>query len=150
MTEDERFITRAIELAELAAAHGNEPFGALLVKDGTIMMEGENQIHSQNDPTYHAELGLVRRYCHETGITDLSDYTLYSSCEPCFMCSGAIVWAKVGTLVYGASDKDYCDIRGFESNDCSELIFKLSPVRPIVKAGILKERGIQVLKDYFK
>lgn len=150
MTQDEVYTLRAIELAKQAAEHGNEPFGALLVKGDAIMMEGENQIFSQNDPTYHAELGLIRRYCHETGITDLSEYTLYSSCEPCFMCSGGIVWAKVGRLVYSAYDKDYCDIRGFKSNDCSDLIFELSPVRPEVKKGVLRELGIQVLKNYFK
>mgnify|MGYP000629940885 CR=1 FL=1 len=69
-------------------------FGAVLVKDGEAVYTNENQIYTATDPTFHAEAGLIRRFCKETGITDLSDYTLYSSCEPCFMCCGAMVWVK--------------------------------------------------------
>ncbi len=92
---DEYFMERAIELSALAVEH-NEPFGAVLVKDGQIVFENENQIYTAHDPSFHGEMGLIRRFCKETGITDLSGYTLYSSCEPCFMCSGAMVgrsWA---------------------------------------------------------
>ena len=96
MEKDEIFMGKAIELSALAVEHGNEPFGAVLVRDGEIVYTNENQIHSAADPTFHAEAGLIRRFCWETHITDLSDYTLYSSCEPCFMCSGAMVWAKLG------------------------------------------------------
>lgn len=103
---DSFFMKKAIELSKDAVAHGNEPFGALLVKDGEIVFTNENQIFTQHDPTYHAEAGLIRNFCAETGITDLREYTLYSSCEPCFMCSGAMAWAKPGRLVYGASNID--------------------------------------------
>lgn len=89
---DETYMQEAIRLAELAAAHGNEPFGAVLVKDGEIVYRNENQIYTKHDPTFHAEAGLIRRFCEETGITNLSEYTMYSSCEPCFMCCGAMVW----------------------------------------------------------
>lgn len=109
MTTDEVFMKKAIELAALAVEHGNEPFGAVLVKDGEVVYTNENQIYTATDPTFHAEAGLIRRFCKETGITDLSDYTLYSSCEPCFMCCGAMVWVKLGKLVYGASDRDLCE-----------------------------------------
>ncbi|MPM44160.1 tRNA-specific adenosine deaminase [bioreactor metagenome] len=113
------------------------------------MAEGENQIHTAHDPTFHAELGLIRRFCAESGITDLSDYTLYSSCEPCFMCSGSLVWARLGRLVYGASDRDYCSIRGFMPNECSALVFRLSPLAPRVEAGMLREEAMEVLQAYF-
>lgn len=106
MENDKMFMKKAIELSALAVQHGNEPFGAVLVKDGEIVYTNENQIYSDSDPTFHAEAGLLRRYCHETHITDLRDYTLYSSCEPCFMCSGAIAWTKLGRLVYAASNRD--------------------------------------------
>ena len=82
MPRDEQFMAEAIRLSKLAVEHGNEPFGAVLVKDGAIVFSNENQIYTRHDPTFHAELGLLRRFCGETGITDLSDYTLYSSCEP--------------------------------------------------------------------
>ena len=97
-TNDEMFMKKAIELSEMAVEHGNEPFGAVLVKDGEIVFTNENQIYTMHDPTFHGEAGLIRRFCAETGITDLRDYTLYSSCEPCFMCSGAMVWTKLGRL----------------------------------------------------
>ena len=107
MHKDEFFMRRAIALSKSAVAHGNEPFGAVLVKDGEIVFENENQIYTKHDPTYHGEAGLIRDFCAQTGITDLSKYTLYSSCEPCFMCSGAMVWTKLGRLVYAASNDDF-------------------------------------------
>ncbi len=97
---DEYFMEKAIELSALAVEHGNEPFGAVLVKNNQIVFTNENQIYTRKDLTFHAEMGLLRLFCAETGITDLRDYTLYSSCEPCFMCSGAMVWLKLGRLVF--------------------------------------------------
>ena len=76
MHQDEEFMRQAIHLSQQAVAHGNEPFGAVLVKDGQVVYANENQIYTASDPTCHAELGLLRRFCAETGITDLSDYTL--------------------------------------------------------------------------
>ena len=96
MMNDEIFMKEAIRLSQLAVSHGNEPFGAVLVKDGEIIFSNENQIYTGSDPTFHAEAGLLRRFCAETHITDLREYTLYSSCEPCFMCCGAMVWTKLG------------------------------------------------------
>lgn len=150
MTEDEKFMKKAIGLAELSVKHGNEPFGAVLVKDGEIVYTNENQIYTATDPTFHAEAGLIRRFCKETGITDLSDYTMYSSCEPCFMCCGAMVWVKLGRLVYGASDQELCEILGEEGNECTEIIFGKSSWKPQVCAGVLREESICVLESYFK
>jgi tRNA(Arg) A34 adenosine deaminase TadA len=149
MTFDETFMARAMELAREAARDGNEPFGALLVRSGAVVAEGKNQIHTRRDPTFHAELGLIRDYCSASGVGDLGDCTLYSSCEPCFMCSGALVWAKLGRLVFGAYDSDYCAIRGFAPNDCSKLIFELSPAAPEVAGGVLRGEGIAILREYF-
>ena len=109
---DEKFMREAIELSMSAVAHGNEPFGAVLVKDDEVVFSNENQIYTKHDPTYHGEAGLIRDFCAQTGITDLSKYTLYSSCEPCFMCSGAMVWTKLGRLVYAASNDDLEKILG--------------------------------------
>ncbi len=123
MTQDERWMREAVALSRLAMEHGNEPFGALLVKDGQVVMTNENQIYSASDPTFHAELGLLRRFCAQTGITNLAEYTLYSSCEPCFMCCGAMVWTRLGRLVYGASDIDLCRLLGQEGSVCTEVVF---------------------------
>ena len=139
----------AIRLSELAVEHGNEPFGAVLVKDGEIVYTNENQIYSGSDPTFHAEAGLLRRFCAETHITDLSGYTLYSSCEPCFMCCGAMVWTKLGRLVYGASDIDLCAILEVKGAECCKLVFDNSPWKPQLTSGLLREESLKVLSSYF-
>ena len=149
MHQDQEFMRQAIRLSQQAVAHGNEPFGAVLVKDGQVVYTNENQIYTASDPTFHAELGLLRRFCAETGITDLSDYTLYSSCEPCFMCCGAMVWVKLGRLVYGASDRDLCALLGEAGNDCAETVFSASHHQPQVLGGVLREESLAVLAQYF-
>ena len=149
-SQDILFMEEALRLSKAAAQHGNEPFGAVLVKDGAIVYSNENQVHSASDPTFHAEAGLLRRFCAETGITDLREYTLYSSCEPCFMCSGAMVWTRLGRLVYGASNRDLCAIFGEEGSDCSHLVFSHSDPQPGVTAGVLRQECLEVLQAYFR
>ncbi len=149
-SQDISFMEEALRLSKAAAQHGNEPFGAVLVKDGAIVYSNENQVHSASDPTFHAEAGLLRRFCAETGITDLREYTLYSSCEPCFMCSGAMVWTRLGRLVYGASNRDLCAIFGEEGSDCSHLVFSHSDHQPQVTAGVLRQECLEVLEAYFR
>ena len=146
---DEIFMKEAIRLSKLAVAHGNEPFGALLVKDDQIVCTNENQIYTATDPTFHAEAGLLRSFCAETHITDLRDYTLYSSCEPCFMCCGAMVWTRLGRLVYGASDIDLCTLLDEPGSRCSEIVFEHSAHHPAVSGGILREESLRILADYF-
>ena len=146
---DERFMAEAIRLSQSAVAHGNEPFGAVLVKDGEIVYRNENQIYTRHDPTFHAEAGLIRRFCAETGITDLSGYTLYSSCEPCFMCCGAMVWVKLGRLVYAASDMDLCEILGVPGSECCKTVFGAMGADIDVSHGIMRDEALAVLRDYF-
>ena len=119
------------------------------VKDGVIVYTNENQIYSASDPTFHAEAGLLRGFCAKTQVTKLSDYTLYSSCEPCFMCSGAIVWTKLGRLVYAASNRDLNQILQKEGCACSDIVFTHSSYRPEVTAGVLRKESLHVLKKYF-
>ncbi len=150
MEQDKIFMSEAIRLAEQAVGKGNEPFGAVLVKDGEIVFTNENQIYTGSDPTFHAEAGLLRRFCAETGITDLREYTLYSSCEPCFMCCGAMVWTKLGRLVYAASDIDLCNILGVKGAECCRLVFENSGWKPRVTPDVLREESLKVLSAYFK
>ena len=149
MKNDELFMQKAIELSESAVKHGNEPFGAVLVKDGEIVFTNENQIYTRHDLTFHGEMGLIRRFCEETGITDLREYTLYSSCEPCFMCSGAMVWVKLGRLVYGALNTDLERILGNEGCNCSRMVFENSFWQPEVTEGVLRDQAVGILKSYF-
>ncbi len=147
--EDRLFMNEAILLSKLAVENGNEPFGAVLVKDGKIVFTNENQIYTKHNPTFHGELGLIQQFCSQTGITDLSEYTLYSSCEPCFMCSGAMVWVKLGRLVYGASNIDLENILSNEGCNCSKMVFENSFWQPEVTAGVLREESLAILREYF-
>lgn len=147
---DELFMREAIELSKKAVDHGNEPFGAVLVKDEKVVYTNENQIYTMHDPSFHGEAGLIRRFCAETGITDLTDYTMYSSCEPCFMCSGAMVWTKLGRLVYGAGNIDLEHILGNEGCNCSQIVFENSFHKPQITSGVLREESLAVLTAYFE
>ena len=147
--KDEVFMEKAIELSRLAVEHGNEPFGAVLVKDGEIVFTNENQIYTKHDPSFHAEAGLIREFCAKTGISNLQEYTMYSSCEPCFMCSGAMVLVKLGRLVYGASNIELENILGNEGCNCSKLVFDSSFWKPEVTEGVLRDKSLEVLKEYF-
>ncbi|MCI5622253.1 MAG: nucleoside deaminase [Lachnospiraceae bacterium] len=147
--QDEVFMKKAIELSRLAVEHGNEPFGAVLVKDNEIVFTNENQIYTKHDPTFHGEAGLIREFCEKTGITDLREYTMYSSCEPCFMCSGAMVWVKLGRLVCGASNIDLENILGNEGCNCSKIVFENSFWKPRITEGVLRGESLVILKEYF-
>lgn len=148
--QDEVFMRKAIELSRLAVEHGNEPFGAVLVKNDEMVFTNENQIYTRHDPTFHGEAGLIREFCAQTGITDLQEYTMYSSCEPCFMCSGAMVWVKLGRLVYAASNMELEKILGNEGCNCSKMVFDNSFWQPQVTAGVLREESLVILNAYFE
>lgn len=148
--QDEVFMRKAIELSRLAVEHGNEPFGAVLVKNNEMVFTNENQIYTRHDPTFHGEAGLIREFCAQTGITDLQEYTMYSSCEPCFMCSGAMVWVKLGRLVYAASNMELEKILGNEGCNCSKMVFDNSFWQPQVTTGVLREESLVILKAYFE
>ncbi|HOF54645.1 MAG TPA: nucleoside deaminase [Prolixibacteraceae bacterium] len=102
-----RFMKRAAQLAHYAAENGyGGPFGAVVVKDGEIIGEGFNRVTSSNDPTAHAEIEAIRSACNTLKSFQLSGCEIYSSCEPCPMCMGAIYWARPVRLYYGASRYD--------------------------------------------
>ena len=146
---DEVFMERAIELSVLANKCGNEPFGAVLVKDDKIVFESQNAVNSKRNPLCHAELELLNNFVGKTGITDLSEYTLYSSCEPCFMCSGAMARLKVGKLVYGAKYDDLAEILGKSGYSPSKNVFTNTNAKVVVIDGILREKCVKVLENYF-
>jgi tRNA(Arg) A34 adenosine deaminase TadA len=100
---DRKFMARAYELADSAVAHGNWPFGALLVKDGQIILENENSKITTRDETMHAETGLVRKATQKFDKATLAACTLYTSTEPCIMCCGAIGWAGIPRVVFGVT-----------------------------------------------
>lgn len=146
--KDKEFMKIAIDMAKDARNNGNEPFGAVLVKDGEIVMRGENKINSKTDPTHHAEIGLIRDYCSANDVSDLSKYTLYSSCEPCCMCSGAMVWSKLGKLVYSVSHDQLAKIAGSNIMIGSKEVFERSPNAPKVIEKLLIKEGLEVFEGY--
>ena len=102
-----KFMQRAIELArEGMDAGAGGPFGSVVVRDGEIIAEGYNGVTSNNDPTAHAEVTAIREACQILGTFQLEDCEIYTSCEPCPMCLGAIYWARPKAVYYACSRED--------------------------------------------
>jgi len=102
-TQDELFIRQAITLANQARQAGERPFGAILVINGMVVAEAQDQCRILNDPTAHAEIRLISSYCQKNGLFDLTGATIYTCAEPCVMCSGAIKWASISRVVFSVS-----------------------------------------------
>ena len=129
------FMNRAIELsrAGMCAGEGG-PFGAVIVRDGEIIAEGNNRVLITNDPTAHAEVIAIRRATEKLGRFDLSDCELYTSCEPCPMCLGAIYWARPRKVYYANTASDAADIDFDDSFIYDEI------ARPMSERSIPFER----------
>lgn len=104
MNSDSDFMRRAMALAEQAASEGEVPVGALVVRDGEVIGEGYNQPISSNDPTGHAEIVAMRNACETLQNYRLSGCDLYVTIEPCTMCVGAMVHARINRIVFGAAE----------------------------------------------
>ena len=100
----------AIRLADESVQNGGGPFGAVIVRNGEIVAGSANSVTRDNDPTAHAEVNTIRQACRKLGTFDLSDCVIYTSCEPCPMCLGAIYWAHISRIYYGNTKKDAADI----------------------------------------
>ncbi|BAC12340.1 nucleoside deaminase [Oceanobacillus iheyensis] len=119
------FMSKAIELAVSNISQGGGPFGAVIIKDNKIIAEGTNQVTNYNDPTAHAEVQAIRQACEKLSTFELKGCTLYTSCEPCPMCLGAIYWARVDAVYYGANRKDAAKI-----NFDDDLIYQEIDLHP--------------------
>ena len=108
---DKQFMREAIRLANESVNRGGGPFGAVIVKDGKVIAGSSNSVTIDNDPTAHAEVNTIREACRRLGTFDLSGCTIYTSCEPCPMCLGAIYWARISRIFYGNNRKDARDIQ---------------------------------------
>ena len=139
--EDERFMRRALVLASHTGRLGNVPVGAVVVQDGKIVGEGANLRHTLQDPTAHAEIVALRDAAKRASAWRLDEATLYVTLEPCAMCSGAILEARVARLVYGAPDTDTYTAKG------KQLLSQ--PGGPKVQGGVLEKDCCDVLKDFF-
>ena len=114
------WIARTIELAVANVAEGGGPFGALIVRDGILLAEGQNRVTRDLDPTAHAEVVAIRRAAQAAGDFSLAGATLYTSCEPCPLCMSAALWARVDRVVY-AADREDAARGGFDDREFYEL-----------------------------
>ena len=110
MSRHSFFMRRAIELSIVNIEKGGGPFGAVIVKDNKILAEAANSVTLENDPTGHAEVNAIRKAAKTLNNFDLSGCIIYSSCEPCPMCLGAIYWAHLDALYYGNTKEDAANI----------------------------------------
>ncbi len=104
--EKRELMMRAIELSENSVKRGGGPFGAVIARNGEIVAEGSNCVTLYNDPTAHAEVTAIRNATKQLGTFDLSGCEIYTSCEPCPMCLGAIYWAHLDKIYYANDRKD--------------------------------------------
>lgn len=143
---DKHWMRRALELARRAEASGEVPVGALIVKDGEIIGEGWNQPIGAVDPSAHAEIIALRAAARSLGNYRLPGCSLYVTLEPCVMCAGAIIHARIERVVFGAGDPK----AGAAGSVFDILGSALLNHRPQVVSGILPEEAGLLLRDFFQ
>ena len=145
MSSDEMFMAEALELARQAEAQGEVPVGAVVVLDGQVRGRGFNSPIRLKDPTAHAEILALREAAGSIGNYRLEGATLYSTLEPCVMCAGALVAARVATLVFGARDLRFGGVRSkFRLADSDLLNHRVEIVE-----GVLAAESVRLLQDFF-
>ncbi|PKP21314.1 MAG: tRNA-specific adenosine deaminase [Bacteroidetes bacterium HGW-Bacteroidetes-19] len=140
MFTDEYFMKIAFLEAQKALERDEVPVGAVVVLNNTIIAKGYNLTQTLNDVTAHAEMQAITAATNHLGAKYLNDCTLYVTLEPCVMCAGAIAWAQIGTLVYGATDQK----KGF-------TLIKHNILHPktLVKSGIMEQECSEILIQFF-
>jgi tRNA(Arg) A34 adenosine deaminase TadA len=130
------FVRQAIALAREARRAGNAPFGALLVLDGAVVLTAQNTVETDRDPTAHAETNLVSQALRQLSPDQIRRCVLYTSCEPCAMCTGKIYWAGIRAVVYALSAEELALLAGTDFLvPCAELFSR--SIEPISLAGPL-------------
>lgn len=147
---DKKYLQEAINLARKGMQTGaGGPFGAVIVRNGEIVGRGYNSVTSTNDPTAHAEVVAIRDACKNLGSFQLDDCILYTSCEPCPMCLGAIYWARPQRFVYASSRQDAAD-GGFDD----DFIYREIPMSPAdrsIKASQeMRDEGNVLFDEWLK
>lgn len=145
-TDEDAFMRAALALAARAAGEGEVPVGAVLVKDGRVIAQGWNQPIGRHDPSAHAEMIALREAARKLGNYRLPGTTLYVTLEPCVMCAGAIIHARVSRLVFGASDP-----KAGAVNSVYDIISQ-PRLNHIVewRGGVLEQECGAVLRDFFR
>jgi tRNA(adenine34) deaminase len=143
---DQEFMREALREAKIASTKGEVPIGAVLVRDGQILARDHNRREEQSDPTAHAEILVLREAGRLLGGWRLPGSTLYVTIEPCPMCAGALVQARVDRLVYGAPDPKAGAVDSlYHITDDARLNHRLQ-----ITSGVLAEESAQLMRDFFK
>ena len=145
--QDRTFMREAIRLADESVRNGGGPFGAVIVKEGAIIAAGANSVTADNDPTAHAEVNTIRLACSKLGTFDLSDCVIYTSCEPCPMCLGAIYWAHISRIYYGNTKKDAAEI-GFADGFIYKELETPSENRAVPFIPLLRDEAIRTFRAW--
>ena len=143
--DHEAYMRRALELAAQAAEQGDVPVGCVIVRDGEIVGEGRNRREENGDATAHAELEAIRDACRRLGSGRLHRCTMYVTLEPCPMCAGAILNARVSRVYFGARDREMGACGGVMN-----LFMEDFPHPPALVGGVLEAECAQVLREFFR
>jgi tRNA(Arg) A34 adenosine deaminase TadA len=143
---DNPFMARAIQLSinNVQSGRGG-PFGAVVVKDGNIVAEGANLVTATNDPTAHAEVLAIREACKKLGVFELEGCEIYSSCEPCPMCLGAIYWARLARVFFAGAAADASKI-GFDDSLIYREIAQPHSQRQIPMIQMMREQALAAFR----
>ena len=140
---------KAIALSIENIQKGGGPFGAVIVKDGKLIATGSNRVTANTDPTAHAEINAIRKASRKLGTFDLSGCQIYSSCEPCPMCLGAIYWAHLDKLYYGNTKTDAKNI-GFDDSFIYDEIDLKPESRKVTTTQLLPDEAILAFELWAK
>ena len=141
----EKYMRQALDLARQAAACGEVPVGCVIVKDGAVVGRGRNRREENGDATAHAELEAIRDACRRLGSWRLHRCTMYVTLEPCPMCAGAILNARVSRVYFGARDREMGACGGVMN-----LFMEDFPHPPALVGGVLEEECARVLREFFR
>lgn len=144
MSSDE-LMRKAIELSVDNVRNGGGPFGAVIARDGQIIATGVNRVTASHDPTAHAEVSAIREACRKLGTFDLSGCEIFSSCEPCPMCLGAIYWAHLDKLYYGNNKTDAKNI-GFDDSFIYDELALPRDKRSLKAIPLLSDEAIEAFR----
>jgi tRNA(Arg) A34 adenosine deaminase TadA len=148
MDRHHEFMRRAIELArEGVQGNAGGPFGCVVVKDGSIIGEGSNRVTSSNDPTAHAEIIAVREACRSLKSFQLDGCSIYTSCEPCPMCLGAIYWARPAHVFYACTRADAAAI-GFDDDHIYQELEKANDEREMALTPLMRDEALEVFGQW--
>src|SRR5215470_1171716 len=149
-TAQQRFMLRAIEVsAEYMRAGLGGPFGAIVVRGQDIVAEGSNRVTSTNNPTAHAEVVAIREACRRLGVFSLAGCELYTSCEPCPMCLGAIYWARLDRVYY-ANTRDDAAAIGFDDDVIYREFAKPIDGRAVPFIHLQSEEARRIFKEWLE